>query len=88
MNTEAKKWIIALFLSVLVFGMAYKTLYLDLSRVIDLAEHTAYRNSSDIINLDAVRVEFEKFCAALAQHEQDEMELIMQLCNQDIGVGD
>jgi len=65
----------------------HETLYLDLSRVIDLAEQIVYRESADNVNLDTVRSEFEKFCAALAKHEQDEMELIMQLCNQDIGGG-
>ncbi len=66
----------------------HETLYLDLGRVIDLAERIVYRESADDINLDTVRSDFETFCIALARHEQDEMELIMQLCNQDIGVGD
>lgn len=65
----------------------HETLYLDLSRVIDLAEQIVYRESADSVNLDTVRSEFEKFCIALAHHEQDEMELVMQLCNQDVGGG-
>jgi hypothetical protein len=68
--------------------LEHGTLYLDLSRVIDLAEQIVYGESADNVNIETVRSEFEKFCIALAQHEQDEMELIMQLCNQDIGVGD
>lgn len=65
----------------------HETLYLDLSQVIDLAEQIVYRESADEVNLDMVRSEFDKFCVALARHEQDEMELIMQLCNQDMGGG-
>lgn len=68
--------------------LEHETLYLDLSRVIDLAEQIVYHESAEDINLDTVRAEFEKFCIALARHEQDEMELIMQFFNQDIGVGD
>ena len=56
--------------------------------MIDLAEQIVYHESAEDINLDTVRAEFEKFCIALARHEQDEMELIMQFFNQDIGVGD
>ena len=55
--------------------------------MIDLAEQIVYREAADNVNQDTVRSEFEKFCIALAKHEQDEMELIMQLCNQDIGGG-
>lgn len=66
----------------------HETLYLQLSQIIDLAEQIVYRECSDDIELSAVREQFEEFCIALAHHEQDEMELMMQLCNEDFGVGD
>ena len=66
----------------------HETLYLQLSSVIDLAEQIVYRECSQDIGLSTVRRYFEDFCKALASHEQAEMQLMMQLCNEDLGGGD
>jgi len=66
----------------------HETLFLQLSEVIDVAEQIVYHECSSDLNIAEVRRQFHRFCEALADHEQDEMELIMQMFNEDIGVGD
>lgn len=66
----------------------HETLFLQLSAVIDVAEQIVYHECSSDLTVDEVRRQFHRFCEALADHEQDEMELIMQMFNEDIGVGD
>jgi len=66
----------------------HETLYLQLSEVIDLAEQIVYHECSTEITVEHVRRDFHRFCEALADHEQDEMELIMQMFNEDLGGGD
>lgn len=66
----------------------HETLFLQLSQVIDVAEQIVYHECSGDITITEVRRLFHRFCEALADHEQDEMELIMQMFNEDVGVGD
>ena len=66
----------------------HETLFLQLGEVIDVAEQIVYHECSSDLSITEVRRLFERFCEALADHEQDEMELIMQMFNEDIGVGD
>lgn len=66
----------------------HEKLFLQLSAVIDLAEQIVYRECSRDIGIADVREQFDEFCKCLARHEQEEMELMMRLCNEDIGVGD
>ena len=66
----------------------HETLFLQLGEVIDVAEQIFYHECSSDLSITEVRRLFERFCEALADHEQDEMELIMQMFNEDIGVGD
>ena len=66
----------------------HESLYLDLNQVVELAEQIVYHECDDEVNLALVRVALDGFCAGLAKHEEEEMELVMQLCNQEIGVGD
>ena len=66
----------------------HETLYLQLSAVIDLAEQIVYHECSEDTDLSTVRRAFDDFCKDLARHEQDEMQLMMQLCNEDLGGGD
>ena len=66
----------------------HETLFLQLSEVVDLAQQIVYHECSSEVTLEQVRCEFHRFCEALADHEQDEMELIMQMFNEDIGCGD
>ena len=66
----------------------HETLFLQLSEVVDLAQQIVYHECSSEVTLEDVRGEFHRFCEALADHEQDEMELIMQMFNEDLGCGD
>ncbi len=66
----------------------HETLFLQLSAVIDVAEQIVYHECSSDLTITEVRRMFDRFCEALADHEQDEMELIMQMFNEDVGVGD
>ncbi len=66
----------------------HESLFLQLSAVVDVAEQIVYHECSSDLTIIEVRSQFHRFCEALADHEQDEMELIMQMFNEDIGVGD
>ena len=66
----------------------HETLFLQLSAVIDVAEQIVYHECSNDLTIAEVRHLFDRFCEALADHEQDEMELIMEMFNEDVGVGD
>lgn len=66
----------------------HQTLFLQLTQIVDLAEQVLYQECSRDTNMDQVNVEFEKFELALQVHEDAENELIMRLCNEEIGVGD
>ncbi len=66
----------------------HETLFLQLSALIDLTEQIVYHECSSAITIENVRRDFDRFCQSLADHELDEMELIMQMFNEDIGVGD
>jgi hypothetical protein len=66
----------------------HETLFLQLTDVVDLAEQIVYHECADETALEQVRFKFHQFCQSLADHEVDEMELIMQLFNEDLGVGD
>lgn len=66
----------------------HETLFLQLSEVIDLTEQIVYHECSHEVSIEHVRRDFDHFCQSLADHEQDEMELIMQMFNEDLGVGD
>ena len=66
----------------------HETLFLQLSEVVDVAEQIVYHECSSELTIEEVRSLFDRFCEALADHEQDEMELIMQMFNEDVGVGD
>ncbi len=66
----------------------HETLFLQLSEVVDVAEQIVYHECSSDLTIEEVRRLFDRFCEALADHEQDEMELIMQMFNEDVGVGD
>lgn len=66
----------------------HETLFLQLNDVVDLAEQIVYHQCTDDFSIDQVRDHFHQFCEALADHELAEMELIMQMFNEDLGVGD
>lgn len=66
----------------------HQTLYLSLSELIETTEQIAYHEIGPETSIADIGNDFEKFCIALAHHEQSEMDLMMRLCNEDIGVGD
>jgi len=66
----------------------HESLFLQLSELVDLAEQIVYRECSSQITVRDLALQLDSFCQALADHEQDEMELMMRLHNEVIGVGD
>jgi hypothetical protein len=66
----------------------HESLFLQLNQLVDLAEQIVYRECSKQVTIRHLAEELDSFCAALADHEQDEMELMMRLHNEEFGVGD
>ena len=66
----------------------HEQIYLDVCELIELAESALYRESSLEEVLPAIVAGFHSFVESFNCHEQEEFDLMMQLCNQDIGVGD
>lgn len=66
----------------------HETLYLKISAIIETCEQIVYREIGPEVTVEDIANEFEEFCIELARHEQSEMDLMMRLCNEDIGVGD
>lgn len=66
----------------------HETLFLELCDVVELAHQIVYRESAPEVTLNQIGQQFERFCINLAHHEQSEMDLMMRLCNEEIGVGD
>ena len=64
----------------------HEQLFLQFNDVIELVEQIVYQETA--VTMDEVEEQFNRFRSALALHEQCEMELMMRLCNEDIGVGD
>ena len=65
----------------------HESLFLQLNELVDLAEQIVYRECSKKVTISDLTKELDSFCQALADHEQDEMELMMRLHNEEIGVG-
>jgi hypothetical protein len=72
------------------FGLQseHETLFLKLNQIVETAQQIVYHEAGPETTFDQVAEELESFCIELAQHEQAEMDLMMRLCNEDIGVGD
>lgn len=66
----------------------HETLFLMLNEIVESAEKIVYRETGPELTLGHVAQSLEVFCVRLAQHEQAEMDLMMRLCNEDLGVGD
>lgn len=66
----------------------HETIYLDLCELVELAESVLYRESPMSKTWSAIRAGFHSFVQILDQHEREEAELMMRLCNDDIGNGD
>jgi iron-sulfur cluster repair protein YtfE (RIC family) len=66
----------------------HETLFLQLNGLVEMIEQIVYHECSPKITVRDVADKFDEFCTALSQHEQCEMDLMMRMCNEDIGVGD
>ncbi len=62
-------------------------LFLNLNQVIELAEQILYHECSTEITLQQVAQRFDALAISFDAHEQREMELMMRLCNEEIGGG-
>lgn len=66
----------------------HESLFLKLNEIVETALQIVYHEAGPETTLDQVAEDLESFCIELAHHEQAEMDLMMRLCNEDIGVGD
>jgi len=66
----------------------HERLYLQFTALVECSEQIVYHECSDDVTVKNLAVKLDEFCQALAKHEHDEMELMMRMCNEDIGVGD
>ena len=66
----------------------HEELFLTLCDLVELAESAHYREAPREKTLLALSVGFHAFVHKFNQHEQEETDLMMRLCNDDIGVGD
>jgi hypothetical protein len=66
----------------------HSQLYLQFNEIVEVGEQIVYHECSGKVSVADLATLLDKFCYALAQHEQKEMELMMKTCNQDTGVGD
>ena len=66
----------------------HQQLFLQLNKIVDLAEQVLYRENPHDSTMDLVIGKFDQFLDALENHESSETELMMRLCNEEIGVGD
>ncbi len=66
----------------------HEKLYLQFNDLVETSEQIVYHECSPDITVQQLAEKLDEFCRALADHEQNEMELMMRMCNEDIGVGD
>lgn len=66
----------------------HEILFLELNQLIDSVEQIIYHENSRDLTFEQIANDFDHFITALHQHEQKEMELVMRLYNEEIGVGD
>lgn len=66
----------------------HRDLFLQLNGIVDLAEQVLYHECALELTRESIAEKFTEFQVALDRHEQAEMDLMMRLCNEEIGVGD
>jgi hypothetical protein len=66
----------------------HERLYLLLNKAIDMGEAVVYHERESVATLYAVIRSFDTFARQFEKHEQREMDLMLRLCNEEIGVGD
>ncbi len=63
-------------------------LFTMITSLIEAAEQLVYQEQDPALTLTELSENFRGFASRLESHEQEEMDLMMQLCNEEIGVGD
>lgn len=66
----------------------HSTLYLQFNEIVDLSEQIVYQECGPDVSVKSLAERLDQFCQSLADHEQQEMDLMMRTHNQDLGVGD
>ena len=66
----------------------HEVLFLELNELIDSVEQIIYHENPPDLTFEQIANDFDHFVTALNHHEHKEMELVMRLYNEEIGVGD
>ena len=66
----------------------HEVLFLDLCELVELADGASYGETDPRKSIPAIQAGFEKFVQEFNRHEQEEHDLMMRLCNDEIGEGD
>ena len=66
----------------------HESLFVQLNNVVDAVEQIVYHECRAEDAFDNVETEFQSFMSRLQRHEDQEMQLVMRLHNEEIGVGD
>lgn len=66
----------------------HEPLIRDLLEIIELTQQIVYHESGPELTLGEIASLFECFARRFEIHEQQEMDLMLRLCNEEIGVGD
>lgn len=66
----------------------HETLFLEVCELVEMAEAAFYNETAEAEIQPAITAGFQAFVQNFRCHEQEELELMMRLCNEDIGVGD
>ena len=64
----------------------HETIYLEVCELVEMAESALYREKPIEQSWPAIVAGFHSFVQNFHSHEQQEQELMMQLCNDDLGV--
>ena len=66
----------------------HESLFLQFNEIVDTSEQIVYHECSHNVTVKQLAAKLAVFCQALEKHEQLEMELMLRMCNEDLGVGD
>ena len=66
----------------------HATLYLQYDQIVETCQQIVYRECKPEITLEQVLNLLDQFRGDFMNHEEKEMTLMMEICNQDVGVGD
>jgi hypothetical protein len=66
----------------------HEQLFLQFNQIVETSEQIVYHECSPTTTVKQLAEQLDVFCQTFAEHEDQEMALMMQMCNQDIGVGD